>query len=690
LRGGFAVNGQPGVAGAEDGRQVLAAGGVVARNGESGKLEVALIHRPKYDDWTLPKGKLEPGEDFKEAAVREVEEETGMFCGLEREMGEAMYVTDGRPKLVRYWLMMPLHGDFTPNREVDELRWLDLDQARKQLSNEFDRDLVGQLDVEKDGRRNPPRYELYRRKWPIFAVTMVGLFMALIDVTIVNVSLPTLGRELHSGVSTVSWVLNAYNITFAVLLVSMGRLADQFGRRRFFIIGLSVFTFGSLLCAIAPTIHSLVAFRVIQAIGAGTLAPLALAITAMIFPPKQRGLGLALLAVVANTAAAIGPLLGGLLVEYASWHWIFLINLPIGIAGVLIAMRIMPETYDLTASRKIDLIGMILLAASVSTLSFGLIKGNDRGWDSPLILALLASSVVLTIAFALSQRYGRHPMLTPGLLRNRQFMGASGAFVLFGMGVIGVLFLTTIAFQTMWGYSSLEAALATLPIPLCGLVVAPTVGRVADRVPPRVTGVAALIVMIVGLVWLSFLPPSPHYLKVLGPLVLIGAGMGGAFPSINVGAMGSVSGQELGLGSGIVNMSRQLGFAVGVAVLVAVFTGTFNHYEPKERHRADQFARAFGMKRSERKLLLDSAFTNPNKGDFRPFRPMNATQKAVGAIAADASRDSYSDAFRVAALCVLLAVPLALTMRSSPIQAQARDRAQAQARAEARAAPVSA
>src|ERR671939_578437 len=173
-------------------------------------------------------------------------------------------------------------------------------------------------------RVNPPAEELYARKWPIFLVTMIGLFMALIDVTIVNITIPTLERKLHAGVDTVSWVLNAYNIMFAVLLVSMGRLADQFGRRRFFVIGLSIFTFGSLLCALAPTIHALIGFRVIQAIGAGTLAPLALAITAMVFPPEQRGLGLSLLAVVANSAAAVGPLTGGLLVEYASWHWIFL------------------------------------------------------------------------------------------------------------------------------------------------------------------------------------------------------------------------------------------------------------------------------------------------------------------------------------------------------------------------------
>src|SRR5215210_2148281 len=219
--------------------------------------------------------------------------------------------------------------------------------------------------IETSSRQNPPAEELYARKWPIFAVTMVGLFMALIDVTIVNIALPTLQRELDAGVDTVSWVLNAYNIMFAVLLVSMGRLADQFGRRRFFLMGMSIFTLGSLLCALSGSIHALIGFRVVQAVGAGVLAPLALATTALVFPPKQRGLGLALIAVVANTAAAVGPPIGGLLVEYASWHWIFLVNVPIGIAGVAFALRVMPETYDLTAAQRVDWIGMVLIGGSV-------------------------------------------------------------------------------------------------------------------------------------------------------------------------------------------------------------------------------------------------------------------------------------------------------------------------------------
>ena len=520
-------------------------------------------------------------------------------------------------------------------------------------------------------RRNPPAEELYARKWPIFLVTMIGLFMALIDVTIVNITIPTLQRELDAGVDTVSWVLNAYNIMFAVLLVSMGRLADQFGRRRFFLAGMSIFTVGSLLCALSWSIHALIGFRVLQAVGAGVLAPLALATTALIFPPKQRGLGLALLAVVANTAAALGPPIGGLLVEYASWHWIFLVNVPIGVLGVLLALRVMPESYDLTATEQVDWWGMALIGGSIFCLTYGLVEANDKGWGSTEIVGLFVGAAVLAVAFGLSQRLGRWPMLAPSLLRNRQFMGASGAMTLFAVAVMGPLFLAVIAFVNMWGYSQLKAALAVSPIPLVGLIVSPLVGRRADSVPPRVIAIPAMLVMAAGLIWIAELPASPDYMKVLPGLVLMGIGMGAIFPSVNVGGMGSVSGQELGLGSGIVNMSRQVGFALGVAVLVSVFTGVIGDRAEPARAKAEKVVERAHYPPSRREALLAQAFSRGTEEASRPFEPRNKVEREVGALAAGAARDGFGAGFRVAALSVLLAVPFAFAMRRPPAAAHA-------------------
>jgi EmrB/QacA subfamily drug resistance transporter len=520
-------------------------------------------------------------------------------------------------------------------------------------------------------RRNPPDEELYARKWRIFAVTIIGLFMALIDVTIVNITIPTLQHEFDAGIDTVSWVLNAYNIMFAVLLVSGGRLADQFGRRRFFIAGMSIFTVGSLLCAVSWDIHALIGFRVLQAVGAAVLAPLALATTALIFPPQQRGLGLALLAVVANTAAAIGPPVGGLLVEYASWHWIFLVNVPIGVVGVLFALREMPETFDLTSTQDVDWWGMVLIGGSIFCLTYGLVEANSQGWGSTEIVGLLVAAVVLAAAFAVSQRIGRWPMLAPSLLRNRQFVGASAAMIMFAVAVMGPLFLAVIAFVNMWGYSQLDAALAVSPIPIVGLIVSPLVGRRSDTVPPRLMAIPAMVVMAAGLIWLGEMPARPDYLSVLPALILMGIGMGAIFPTVNVGAMGSISGQELGLGSGIVNMSRQLGFALGVAVLVAVFTGVVNDRAPQARAKADTLLENAGYAPQRREAVLDRVFFSRSEQPSERVAPRNQVEREVGGLATGVARDGFGAGFRVAALFVLLAVPFAVVMRRPPAAAHA-------------------
>ncbi len=477
---------------------------------------------------------------------------------------------------------------------------------------------------------SPSAEYLYEHRWRIWGIVMIGLFMALIDVTIVNISIPQLQRDLGAPIDTVSWVLNAYNIMFAVLLVSMGRLADQFGRRRFFLLGMTVFTLGSLLCALSWSVGALIAFRVVQAVGAGILAPIALATTTLVFPPAQRALGLAMLAVVANGAAVLGPPIGGVLVELAGWpwdagwHWIFLINVPIGVLGVALALRGLPETRDPYAGTDVDWWGMVTIGGAVFCLTFALVEANSRGWGSPLIVGLFAAAVVLAAAFALTQRYGRYPMLTRALVRNRQFMGASTSLLLFAVGMMGTLFLTVILFVNLWSYTELEAALAISPVAVTAMLVAPLVGRLANRLQPRAFGVPALLVTAGALFALAGLPAEPDFWSACWRLTLLGIGVGATFPAAMIGSMGSIRGQELGLGSGIVNMSRQVGFAMGVALFVAVFTGALD--------------------------------------------PAVAPTIAAGAtdVVREELRDAYSAAFRVGALVVLVAIPFAWTMRRKP------------------------
>jgi EmrB/QacA subfamily drug resistance transporter len=487
-----------------------------------------------------------------------------------------------------------------------------------------------------EGFRNPPAEELYARRWRIWSVVMIGLFMALIDITIVNIAIPQLQNDLHTEVDRVSWVLNGYNIAFAVFLVAMGRLADQRGRKLFFVWGMALFTFGSLLCALAWSIESLIAFRVLQGVGAAMLAPIALAMTTVIFPPAQRGLGLTAMAGVANGAAVLGPTIGGFLVEYAGWpwdagwHWIFLINVPIGIVGILLGLRVIPETRDTSTHREVDWIGMALVGGAVFCLTYGLVEANRRGWGSTLIVALFAGAVLLAIAFAASQRFGRFPMLSGSLVRNTQFRSSAAAMLLFGVSVMSATFLVVLFMVQLWGYSELKAAVTLTILPATGLVATAFVARIADRVPPRRMAVPALLATGGGLLWASTLPATPDLAALIGPLVLTGGGIGVMFPAVNVGAMGSIRGQEMGLGSGIVNMSRQLGFTLGIAILVAVFTGNL---------------------------------------DLPPGAAPGEAGGAGLSVSPEDLRGAFAAAFRAGAWITLAAIPFTIAMRRSPGEA---------------------
>ncbi len=541
-------------------------------------------------------------------------------------------------------------------------------------------------------RVNPPVELLHERRHKIFAVMMIGWAMSLLDVSIINVAVPELQSELDTDIDSITWVVNAYNLSFAVVLIGAGKLADQFGRRLLFIIGMAIFTFASLLCALAPSADVLIACRVLQGIGAGTLAPLGFAITAAVFPIQERGKALATIAIVALAASASGPAIGGAIVELASWEWIFLINVPLGILGIVLARRIWPETYDLTADRRIDLVGMTLLALTVLCLTFGLVEANHRGWDDGLILFLLQSSLLLGIAFVLSQRRSV-AMITPALQRNRQFVGANVAMLLFAAGGLGAMLLLSFTFVNLWGFTVFEAALALLPVPVSGILAWPRIAGAADSRPPRELAAPALGIMAVGLLWFSFTPSLwegfGDYLVVFPGLVLIGIGLGTGFPTINVGAMGAVQGQELGLASGILNTSRQLGAAIGIALLVATFSTTLEWHAGSAADDVEDIAQDYQVPAAVFGGLMHQDMATFVGGSTDRHDPNPGFDEQVFRRTAGATRNSFGWAFRVAMLMILLAIPFTLTMTRSPAQARAAAMAAMQARsgAEPRAGP---
>jgi EmrB/QacA subfamily drug resistance transporter len=537
-----------------------------------------------------------------------------------------------------------------------------------------------------DERRNPPAEFLHANKWRIFGVMMIGWAMSLLDIAIVNITIPELQDDLSTDIGTVTWVINAYNIIFAVLLVSMGRLADQFGRRLFFIIGLSVFTIGSGLCALAWSVEWLIGFRVVQGVGAGILAPIGFAITVLVFPPQQRGRGLALIAVVALVSSALGPVLGGVLVEIASWHWIFLINIPFGILGVILALRWWPETWDLSAGREVDVKGMVLLGLAVFCLLVALVEANPFGGNLPLWLSLMQAAILLGVAFVMWERRAPNPMLRPELMENAQFRSANIGMLFFAAGAIGSLLLLSLVFLNLWGYEPIEAALAILPVPLCGLIVWPFVGRAADSRAPGEIAKPALFVMAVGLLWISFLPATSDnafsYLRILPGLAMLGIGMGIGFPALNVGAMGAVAGPMVGLASGVLNTARQLGAAIGIAIMIATFGGALHaHMSWFADEEIEDIVDEWEIPPPEAGAVIQATLHDYAGGTSDRFEPKPGFDEEIIRQTAGSAREGFAWAFRQAALLILTVLPLMGALKRTPAQAQAEFMAQMRANA---------
>jgi len=406
----------------------------------------------------------------------------------------------------------------------------------------------------------------------VLLVVSVATFMASLDLFIVNIAFPDIQRSFGGeSDAALSWVLNAYAIVFAALLVPAGRLADLIGRRRTFIGGMFLFTLASALCAAAPTVGWLVAARALQAVGAAALMPTSLALLLVAVPAERRHSAVALWAASGAVAAAAGPPLGGLLVE-ASWHWVFLVNLPVGLITVVAAARVLTESRDPAVRRLPDLLGAALLTAGVGALTLGLVKGPQWGWADAATVAALAGGPLLLAAFAWRCTRAAVPVVEPALLRVRSFTAASVSglafFSAFGAMLLGyVLFLTQV-----WGEDVLTAGLMIAPGPLAAAATSVPSGLITGRFGPRAAALPGTLLYTAGsLWWLTHMQAEPAYATHLLPAqILGGAGVGLVIPSLSNAAAGSLPPARFATGSAVFNMSRQLGAVFGVAVLVAI------------------------------------------------------------------------------------------------------------------------
>jgi EmrB/QacA subfamily drug resistance transporter len=413
------------------------------------------------------------------------------------------------------------------------------------------------------------------RKWWILVAVSIGMFMGLLDVTIVNIAIPSIEGDLHASLASISWVLNAYSLMLAVFFLTMGRIGDRFGRKRVFLFGLVTFTTFSFLCGIAPDIRWLVAFRAGQGLGGAALLTVSLAIVLGVFPRRQQGTAVGIWAALGTAAAAVGPVLGGVLLNYGHWSWIFFVNVPVGIFALVVCAMVLPRGGKSVGQEgSLDIPGMLISGAGLFMLTLALVQGGEWGWTSPAILGLFAGAVISFPLFMWREVRTPSPMFPVTLLRIRSFTAANSAVMLLGLCMGGTFLLIVIYLQVVLGYTPLHAAVGMSVIPLVSLLIAPNSGRLNDRIGPRLPAAAGAGCFAVGLILLAQLSGEATLMDVIWRALFIGVGMGLAMPTLSAASMASLPPQVRGVGSGSLNTMRQVGFTIGVALLVAIFSHT--------------------------------------------------------------------------------------------------------------------
>ena len=408
------------------------------------------------------------------------------------------------------------------------------------------------------------------RRWWTLAAMCFALFMLMLDNTVVNVALPSIQRGLGASLSAREWTVNAYTLTFAVFLVTGGRLGDIFGRRRMFLIGVAVFSLSSAAIGAAPDDALLVAGRAVQGAGAALMMPATLSIVTNAFPPQERGRAIGTWAGVSALALAVGPVVGGALTEYVSWRAIFYLNLPVAAGAVAMTLYSTHESRDPTAERRVDMPGIAALTVGLTALVLALVEGNRWGWGSAGILALLGTAVVALAAFVAIERQAAAPVVDFAMFRSRASVGANlvGFIVTFAM--FGMFFFMALYMQNVLGLSPLQTGVRFLPATITIMVTAPLAGRLADRVGPRLPVMCGMTIVALALALTTRIEAGSGYGRVLPAFVLLGLGIGVTMAPMSTAAMNAVSATKAGVASGLLAMSRMVGGTFGVAALGAL------------------------------------------------------------------------------------------------------------------------
>jgi EmrB/QacA subfamily drug resistance transporter len=412
-------------------------------------------------------------------------------------------------------------------------------------------------------RRSTPGWTL--------ALTSVAFFMVALDSLVVATALPAIHREVGGTVSTLEWTVNAYLLAFATGIITAAALGDRFGRRRVYVIGLSLFTAGSAACALAPTAEILITARAIQGIGAAIVTPLSLTLLSAAFPPHRRGAIIGIWGGIAGLAVAGGPLVGGAVTQGLSWHWIFWINVPIGVAAAALSTIRLSESRG--PATRIDLAGLAFVSGASLGLVWGLVRSAEAGWGSTEVLGSLGAGIILAAAFVIWEQRAPEPMLPPRLFRIPTFAAASATSFLMVGALFSAVFLASQYFQFALGYSPLATGVRFLPWTATALVVAPAAGFLSDRIGQRPLMTAGMLLQATGLAWIALVATTGGgYERLVLPMFVAGVGVSMVLPSSPAAALGAVVTADLGKASGAINTLQRLGGVFGIAIVSAVFT----------------------------------------------------------------------------------------------------------------------
>jgi len=411
--------------------------------------------------------------------------------------------------------------------------------------------------------------EANRRWWALGAMCF-ALFMIMLDNTVVNVALPSIQRGLHASTSSLEWTVNAYTLSFAVLLVTGGRLGDIFGRRRMFLFGVVVFASSSFLIALSQSDTWLIAFRALQGAGSAFMMPATLSIITNTFDAHERGRAIGTWAGVSAMALAIGPVVGGFLVEEVSWQSIFLLNIPVAVLAIFVTLFAVRESRDETASREVDVPGVASLSIGLAALVLALVKGNSWGWGSTRVLAMFAVAVLALATFMIIEPRRRAPMVDFSFFRSRSFFGSNVVAFIVSFTMFATFFSLALYMQDILRFSPLQTGLRFLPTTVCVMFAGPVAGRLADRIGSRPLMTGGLLAVSASMFWMTGITTHSSYGYLVVAFVLQGLGIGFVMSPMSTAAMNAVDRSKAGVASGILSMTRMVGSTFGVAALGAV------------------------------------------------------------------------------------------------------------------------